>query len=147
MVMPDPSMKIGEVARRSSLSLDTLRFYERAGLLGHIQRSSGGMRLYDRDVLRRLAFIQRATRLGFSLAEIKAFLELGTASRASSETIESESRALLAIVDARIEDLHSLRETLHEQVRHTVEVSGRGRTSRRDAKRSRRSSRSRRNGR
>jgi len=56
-----PTLKIGEVARRAEVSIDTVRFYEREGLLGRVHRTSSGQRLYDDETVRRLAFVRRAT--------------------------------------------------------------------------------------
>ncbi|WP_457634334.1 heavy metal-responsive transcriptional regulator, partial [Oceanithermus desulfurans] len=67
-------LRIGELARAAGVSVDTLRFYERRGLLAPAARSEGGYRLYDEAALARLAFIQRAKALGFTLAEIGGVL-------------------------------------------------------------------------
>src|SRR5574338_835028 len=68
------ALKIGEVARMSGVGIETLRFYERSGLLGRPARTQSGYRLYDREVLERLDFIKRAQVLGFSLDEIKQII-------------------------------------------------------------------------
>ena len=52
-------LKIGDVARHAELSIDAVRFYEREGLLGRVQRSSAGQRQYDDETVRRLAFVRR----------------------------------------------------------------------------------------
>ena len=67
------TLSIGAVARRSGLSVSALRFYEAHGLV-QAERTEGGQRRYPRDVLRRLAVIQAAQRVGFSLAEIADML-------------------------------------------------------------------------
>src|SRR4029453_8113286 len=63
--------KIGEVARRAGVGVETLRFYERSGLLNRPARTEGGYRLYDAETLKTLEFIRRAQSLGFTLEEIK----------------------------------------------------------------------------
>src|SRR5437868_5842453 len=68
------TLTIGEVAHRSGVAASALRFYERQGLLG-ATRSGGGQRRYDRDVLRRIAFIGAAKRVGLSLDEIKQAMQ------------------------------------------------------------------------
>ncbi len=71
--MPDDveqSYRIGEVAAQTTLSRDTLRYYERRGLLAHPRRTSGGFRMYGKATLERLRFIKRAQAVGFSLDEI-----------------------------------------------------------------------------
>ena len=67
-------LKIGEVARRAGVGVETLRFYERAGLLDRPARTEGGYRLYDAETLKTLEFIKRAQSLGFTLAEIKRII-------------------------------------------------------------------------
>ena len=64
-------LRVGEVARRSGVGIETLRFYERSGLLDRPARTESGYRLYGEDVLERLDFIKRAQTLGFTLDEIK----------------------------------------------------------------------------
>ena len=78
-------LKIGDVARQAELSIDAVRFYEREGLLGRVKRSSAGQRQYDDDTVRRLAFVRRATALGFSLAEVKSLLTLRVSTRMPCE--------------------------------------------------------------
>lgn len=66
--------KIGEVAKESSVSIDTIRYYEKEGLIQKALRSEGGFRLYGRDAVSRLAFIRRAQHFGFTLNEIKQIM-------------------------------------------------------------------------
>src|SRR5688572_2124118 len=67
-------LKIGEVARRAGIGVETLRFYERSGLLDRPARTEGGYRLYDAGALKTLEFIKRAQSLGFTLEEIKRII-------------------------------------------------------------------------
>ena len=69
-------LQIGRVAQRTGLSADTIRFYEKAGLLPRPARSSGGYRLYGEHAIADLEFIQKAQRLGFSLNEIRELFHL-----------------------------------------------------------------------
>ena len=71
--MTDETLSIGEVASRSGIAPSALRFYESEGLV-HATRTDGGQRRYERDALRRLAFIRVAQRVGLSLDEIRAAL-------------------------------------------------------------------------
>ena len=68
-------LKIGDVARMTGLTVDTVRFYEKERLLGTIRRNAG-IRCYDQDAVRRLEFVRKAAGLGFSLAEIRGLLAL-----------------------------------------------------------------------
>lgn len=76
-------LKIGQVAAQSGVSVDTLRYYERLGLLPKALRTHGGYRLYGAQMVDRLAFIKRAQRAGFSLEEIKQMLSLEKANSQS----------------------------------------------------------------
>jgi MerR family transcriptional regulator, redox-sensitive transcriptional activator SoxR len=79
----DDLLSIGEVAERSGLAASAIRFYEQRGLV-HAERASGGQRRFRRDVLRRIAFIRIAQRVGLSLEEIAAALAGLPADRAPS---------------------------------------------------------------
>jgi len=70
------ALKIGEVAKRSEVGIETIRFYERQGLLAEPDRHPSGFRQYDESVVSRLLFIRNAKELGFTLAEIKELLGL-----------------------------------------------------------------------
>lgn len=67
---------IGKVAERAQVSTDSIRFYEREGLIHPAQKSASGYRLYTEEAVRRLGFIKHAQQCGFSLAEIRELLEL-----------------------------------------------------------------------
>ena len=107
-----PVLKIGEVARQSELSVDAVRFYEREGLLGRVKRTTAGQRLYDDDTVRRLAFVRRATALGFSLAEVKSLLTLRVSARMPCERVRERALSKLADIDRRIADLQEMRGAL-----------------------------------
>jgi MerR family copper efflux transcriptional regulator len=70
------ALKIGEVAKRSDVGIETIRYYERQGLLAEPNRRPSGYRQYDESVVSRLQFIRRAKELGFTLSEIKELLGL-----------------------------------------------------------------------
>src|SRR5215469_10829071 len=71
-----PTFQIGELARRTALSIDAIRFYERRKLLPPAFRSAGRFRLHTADDIERLRFVQRMQRLGFSLEEIKQLMAI-----------------------------------------------------------------------
>jgi DNA-binding transcriptional MerR regulator len=75
----DTDLRIGEVAKRSGVSIDTLRYYEKLKLLPRSRRSSGGFRLFAPEHIERVQFIKQAQDLGFSLEEIKGLLATGGA--------------------------------------------------------------------
>ena len=90
----------GRLAARAGVSIETLRFYHRIGLLPEPPRTASGYRQYPPDAVRRVHFIRRAKRLGFKLAEIAELLELRTDS--PDDRLRMEKRVLGAI--SRIEE-------------------------------------------
>lgn len=96
-------MQIGQVSKQTGLSVDTIRFYERNGLIRAARRSEGGFRLYSSDDLSALHFIRSLQTLGFSLSEIHEFLSLRTNDlRACSEVRKMLARKLKGIHVKRI---------------------------------------------
>lgn len=107
-----PTLKIGDVARQAELSVDAVRFYEREGLLGRVRRSSSGQRQYDEQTVRRLAFVRRATALGFSLAEVKSLLTLRVSPRMPCERVRERALTKLNDIDRRIAELQQMSNAL-----------------------------------
>lgn len=108
----EPTLKIGDVARRAELSIDAVRFYEREGLLGRVRRTPAGQRQYDAETVRRLGFVRRATALGFSLAEVKSLLNLRVSARMPCERVRERALAKLTDIDRRIAELREMRDAL-----------------------------------
>ena len=110
--MADDTLSIGEVASRSGIAASALRFYEDAGLV-HAGRSEGGQRRYERDVLRRLAFIRVAQRVGLTLDEIRAALSTLPDQRTpTAKDWARLSRAWKPRLDEQIAVLSALRDQL-----------------------------------
>jgi len=105
-------LTIGKVAQLSGVSVDTIRFYERRGLLESPPRSASGYRLYSEAWVRRLKFIQKARRLGFSLGEIKELLELRIEPETRCGEIYERARAKIGEIEAKIAELERMREVL-----------------------------------
>lgn len=110
-------LKIGDVARASEVSIDAVRFYEREGLLGRVKRTSSGQRRYDDDTVRRLAFVRRASALGFSLAEVKSLLALRVSARTSCARVRERALAKLDDIERRIAELEAMRGALSRLAR------------------------------
>ena len=103
---------MGELARRSGVSVSALHFYERKGLIRSV-RTTGNQRRYDREVLRRVALVQVAQELGISLAEVgDALAELPQGRPPSRDDWERMSGVWAADLDRRIDLLHKLRASL-----------------------------------
>lgn len=105
-------MKIGQASRRSGFSPDTLRYYDKIGLLPRIGRDAGGRREYDQHDLERLAFIQRAKSVDFSLDEIRALLRFRAAPQAARADVLNLTQAKLAEIECKLADLQHLRNEL-----------------------------------
>ena len=116
MGAPDRAgLRTGEVAERAGVNIQTLRYYERRGLLSEPSRSLGGHRLYPPDTVALLNVIKAAQRLGFTLDEVAELLDAG---RRRHPTTDLQQRAIqkIAEIDARIADLTAIRGTLSEVV-------------------------------
>jgi MerR family mercuric resistance operon transcriptional regulator len=103
---------IGEVAARAGVRVETVRFYEREGLLSKAKRAANGYRSFPPDAIDRIRLIQRAKELGFSLEEIGDLLKLkaNRGNRASSVRIKAQAK--LADIDRKIETLQRMKEAL-----------------------------------
>jgi len=109
-------MTIGRVASAAGVSIDTIRFYERQGLLAAPRRSFSGYRNYSDDVIDRLRFIFDAKRLGFTLKEIKELLSQGVKSTAECGPVTRKAEAKLAEMNEEIGRLQRLRLTLRRMI-------------------------------
>ena len=121
-------LSIAQVREQASVSARTLRYYEELGLLPGVRRRAGGRRVYGRDELERLRFIQRLKALGLTLAEIKelnAVYAIGGSTRALLERLDELLGRHLGELDARIEQLMALRDEIgkyREHVRSRVDA-------------------------
>ncbi|MBB2199723.1 MAG: helix-turn-helix domain-containing protein [Gluconacetobacter sp.] len=103
---------IGELGRLTDTKVETVRYYERVGLLPHPPRSSGNYRVYDDAHLGRLGFIRRARELGFSLEQVRELLELSGQEARSCEQVDELVQAHVTDIERRIHDLQTLRQEL-----------------------------------
>ena len=109
-------MTIGRVANALGMSIDTIRFYERQGLIAAPRRDFSGYRNFSDDVLDRLRFIGDAKRLGFTLKEIKELLSQGVKSTAECGPVTRKAETKLAEMNEEIARLQGLRVTLRKMV-------------------------------
>ena len=105
-------MRIGELARSAGVNVQTVRYYERRGLLPEPRRRESGYREYTRDDLDRLRFIRRGQELGFTLSEIAELLERRTDPDTTADEVKARAEAKIADIDARIADLQRIRHAL-----------------------------------
>jgi len=108
--MNSEALRIGEVASRSGVSVDTVRYYERRKLLPLARRTEGGFRLFTPEVVERVRFIKQAQDLGFSLDEIGSLLASGNVREC--ERVRDLLRAKLAELDERMRSMRDFRRTL-----------------------------------
>lgn len=108
------SLTIGRLARQAGVNLETVRYYERRGLLPRPPRSASGYRLFPAEAARRLKFIRRAQELGFSLGEIRELLSLRASASAKSTDVRRRAEAKIADIDAKIRSLDSMKRTLRK---------------------------------
>ena len=107
------ALRIGELATQAGVSIDTLRYYERVGLLSRAPRTAGGFRLYQPDTLGRVRFVKQAQRLGLSLTEIKELVRPAHRSaRTRCESVHAVIVKRLAQVDSQLRELEAFRQTL-----------------------------------
>lgn len=110
------AMSIGQLAKSAQVGVDTVRFYEKQGLMPRVTRRASGYREYRADDVRRLQFIRRAKELGFSLEEIAEVLALKSQPVRSVEKVKVVARQKLLQVDSKIVELQRLRKVLAELV-------------------------------
>lgn len=111
-------LRSGQVAEAAGVNQQTLRYYERRGLLAEPDRTLGGHRLYPPETVTVLRVIKTAQRLGFTLDEVAELMDVGTHrhGRRPEAGLQARARAKLAEVEQRIADLAVIRDTLREAV-------------------------------
>lgn len=107
------ALMIGQVASQTGVGVETIRFYERQGLLDPPTRRASGYRQYDEDVVTRIRFIRRGKELGFSLTEIDELLKLRVDPDACAETKRRVDEKI-GQIDEKIRDLQRVRDALSD---------------------------------
>ncbi|MBI1764330.1 MAG: MerR family transcriptional regulator [Acidobacteria bacterium] len=107
-------MRIGAVAAQAGVNAQTIRFYERRGLLRKPQRLASGYRDYPAETIRIVRLIKQLQELGFTLTEIEALLRLQAARKLALPELQAQLAAKLQTVEAQILSLHGLRDRLRE---------------------------------
>src|SRR5947199_4228125 len=119
-------LRTGELAIQGGVNLETIRYYERRGLLPKPPRTSAGYRTFDPEAVRRLRFIKQAQGLGFSLKEIKALLALRVDPCSSCGDVRKRAEAKIGEIEAKVRMLLGMKKALG---RLTAACAGRGRVS------------------
>lgn len=106
------TLRIGEVAKQSDVGIETIRYYERQGLLAEPDRRPSGYRQYDGAVVARLQFIRRAKELGFTLAEIKELLGLWFDVRTKCIHVRQRAAQKITNIEDKIRSLQKMKRSL-----------------------------------
>ncbi len=111
-------MKIGEIAKRSGVGVETIRYYEREGLLQKPERRPSGYRQYDESTLDRLEYIRQSKELGFTLTEIRELLELSFSAAGCCQHIRQRAEKKLSSIEDKIRTLKQMKRSLGKIVEH-----------------------------
>lgn len=110
-------LTIGELARAAQIGVETVRFYERQGLITRPPRPRDGYRRYPTETVRRVRFIRRAKDLGFSLREIGQLLALRVEPKTTCADVRALARSKIVDIEARIDDLQQIKAVLERLAR------------------------------
>lgn len=110
--MNSTTLLVGELAREAGVKADTIRFYEREGLLAAPARTGAGYRIYDASALDRVRFIKRAQKLGFTLEQIRQILSLRGNRPATCQCVLRMAETSLGDVEEKLRELHAFRDAL-----------------------------------
>lgn len=110
------SLTIGQVAVACGVGVETIRFYEREGLVPQPARPESGFRRYPPETVKRIRFIQRSKALGFSLREIRDLLSLRVDSKRSCNRVRKHAEAKIADIEGKMEALKGMRQALEKLV-------------------------------
>ncbi len=105
-------LRIGDASRVTGLHIETIRYYERIGLVAETERSRGGYRIYSPDHIRRLSFIRRARELGFAMDEIRTLGDLMHDDRPACADVQMVASRHLADIRRKIADMQRIEATL-----------------------------------
>ncbi len=112
--MRSHSLTIGKLAQEAGINLETVRYYERRGLVPKPPRTPSGYRLFPAETAQRLRFIRHAQELGFSLTEIRELLTLRVSPRISRSEIRKRAEAKIVDIEKKIKRLESMRKSLRK---------------------------------
>ena len=114
--MPQPGFTIGELARRAGVSRDTVRYYERRGVLPKAERSANGYRHYSEKSVSRIRFVRDALRVGFSVKQIAGFVRARESGKPPCHDVRAAAGRLLEDLDRRIADMLAARQSIADML-------------------------------
>lgn len=122
--MPHGGMTIGRLAKEAGVNVETIRYYQRRGLIEEPPKPAGGQRRYQPSVVRRIAFVRRAQTLGFSLAEVEDLLKYSDG-RSWKETRQIAEKKFGSL-NLHINQLRKMRDELKSLIQKSRDGKGRG---------------------
>jgi len=114
--MDTKKIKIGDIAKKLGINIQTIRYYERIGMIAKPERSLSGYRYFTEDFVKRIEFIKKAQQIGFSLDEIKELLKLKVSSSKNSKRVREKTEQKLNLIDKKLARLTALKKVLKELV-------------------------------
>ena len=115
------TMTIGTLAKQTAVGIETIRYYERRGLIEPVDRRESGYRIYDKNSAKKLLFIKNAQQLGFTLEEIGELLKLKVGSNGRCGTVKKKAEIKIGEIDEKIAVLKSMKKALTKLVSHCHE--------------------------
>lgn len=112
--MSDRKLTISVIAKRAGVGVETVRYYQRIGLIPEPDKPTSGYRVYSEEAIARLSFIQRAKQLGFTLSEISSLLGLGDGKCVETKELASKK---LENIKLKIKDLRSMAHVLEQLIK------------------------------
>ncbi|MEX0590998.1 MAG: helix-turn-helix domain-containing protein [Xanthobacteraceae bacterium] len=112
-----PTLSIGELSRLTDVNIETIRYYEKVGVLPAPSRTGSGRRIYGSRETRTLAFIRRSRELGFTLDEVRALLNLGAPANATCAQVREIAGRHLKDIQGKIADLTKLESLLNKTIK------------------------------
>jgi len=114
--MNDRLLRIGQIAAQAGISRDTVRHYERLGVLPKASRTAGGYRQYPPAAVERIRFVRHAVRFGFSLRQIGQFLRARDSGRTPCRDVRDAAARMAAEMDRQIDDMVTARAAIHRML-------------------------------
>ncbi len=112
----EKKLQIGDIAKQAGINIETIRYYERRGLILPVGRTEAGYRIYDENILTRLRFIKNAKEIGFTLKEIDELLKLKISPKSKCEDIRKKAEKKLKAIEEKMSMLESMQKVLKRLV-------------------------------
>ena len=114
--MSERTLRIGQIATQAGTSRDTVRHYERLGIIPKAARTAGGYRLYAESAVERIRFVRNAVRFGFSLRQISRFLNARDSGRAPCRDVRDAAAQMASDMDRQIDNMMAARAAIQQML-------------------------------